>query len=161
VSMTKSVGEVGPSHWSYMAGTLARRLGKIVRKKRIEEKDIPQGVYVDAKEFFELIVQALGARLPENPPASMNAYHIASEILRTSVSPAPNNLEDLEGHLERYSTFIHDRMARPTILKRPDLKTARELRKFFLELEREGEAEAYERRVAFDESSSESRFGIA
>ena|ERR1019366_3062798 len=159
MSMTTSAGVMGPSHWSYMASVLAEVLEKIALKKKIDEGDVPAGVYIDVKEFFGLIAQALHKKLPDNPPASMNAYAIAAGIVKMSVQPAPDTSEELEKCLARYYSFVR-RMRTPTVLTLRDVETAKDLQRFFFRLQREGESEAYERRVDFDDSPHEPHFSV-
>ena len=148
MSQTISVGVVGPSYWSYMATVMAECLEKIIQVKRIESGDLPKGVYNDAHRFFSLVLQAAGNTLPENPPASINAYVIAADAVR-SFQSAPQTRQELEKCLEHYLRFT-DGMQQLHDLNKEEVKTAEGLRKFFLWLQQQGEAEVSKRSVHFE-----------
>ncbi len=144
MSMTHSIGVVGPSHWSYMAATLAERLENILQKKRIEENSIPRGIYAVAKEFFHLIEQALRQNgTPENPPASIKAYVIASDATRSALETSPLSAKEIETSLARYVDFVNQ-LQHGRELTGEDLEIAQSLKRFFHQLYLDGESEAYE-----------------
>ena len=103
MSQTMSVGVVGPSHWVYMATVMAECLENVARTNRIEPNEIPVGVYWDALEFSGLALQATGDAVPDNPPASINAYVIAADALRRSSRDLPRTREDIDHRLEEYA----------------------------------------------------------
>jgi hypothetical protein len=155
VSETISVGVVGPSHWSYMAAVMAQRLEAVVERRRLEARDIPLGVYLDAKKFFDLVLQEVGGGPRENPPASINAYVIAAHAVREAQSmPAA---QDVKPSLEEYSRLLLG-LQQPRDLTVDELNTAGALRKFFLQLRKAGQVEAYERRIRFEEPSPRMRY---
>lgn len=149
MSQTISVGVVGPSHWSYMAAVMAEGLHKAGGAKRIEGNEIPSGVYSDALEFYTLALQAAGDAVPKNPPASFNAYMIAVEAARASWPTVPGTRQEIGACLGRYLSFLR-KLQQPRDLVPEELETAEALRKFFLQLQMEGEAEAYEQGVYFE-----------
>lgn len=155
MSETISVGVVGPSHWSYMAAVMAQRLGVVVERRRLEAGDIPKGVYLDAKKFFHLVLEEVDGEPPENPPASINAYVIAADAVRGAQSvPAA---QDVKQSLREYSGLLSG-LQTPRDLTVDELNTAGALRRFFLQLRKAGQIEAYERRIRFEEPSPRMRY---
>lgn len=151
-----SVGVVGRSYWSYMAIVIAKCLERIIDVKRIEYRDIPQGVYKDARQFFGLVLQAAGDTVAENPPASLNAYVIAMDTATSVAQPILATRLKFREFLERLSSFL-DQLEEPHQLTREELETADILRKFFLQLHHDGEKEAYETTVSFEVPIARSR----
>lgn len=149
MSMTESVGVFETSHWSYMAAMMAKSLGIIIEKRKIEPGDIPAGIMVDAKEFFRLVAQTILVASPENPPASMRAYVIASLTVHAH-SPLCHytvTKAELEKLLLRFGDFV-ECLEKPADLKETEVETAKELQQFFLQLHQRGEAEdLYKRRM--------------
>ena len=143
MSQTISVGVVGPSHWAYMAAVMAECLEKIAQTNRIEPNQAPLGVYYDAVEFSRLALQATGKLLPDNPPASINAYMIAADLMRKSSVDLSGSREDVDNRLEKYAAFVVSLNA-PRELEPSDRELVDSLRIFFLRLKEEGESEAYE-----------------
>ena len=150
MSQTISAGVVGPSYWLYLAAVMAGRLEKVAKKKRLSIGDIPKGAANDAREFFRLALEAAGDDLPQNPPASINACKIAADAVRGSVRPAPRNRQELEERLALFSSFVED-LQRPHELSADETETAKALSKFFLLLQQDGEAEAYEQVIHLEE----------
>lgn len=137
---------VGPSYWSYMANVMAECLSKILETKRIEGElgGVPKGVYRAAQDFFRLVLEAAGDALPDDPPASINAYMIATESMRRSLRAVPQTSPELESYLKQYSSFIDERLQHKGNLTDEELLTATSLQKFFLRLAQDGDAETYE-----------------
>lgn len=148
MSMTTSVGVVGPSHWSYMAKTFERCLAEIVSRKRIEEDSVSNSIYLDAKEFFQLVSQAVQEGVPGNPPASANAYMIAARAIRSTVHPQTH--ETIRESLNEYLSFFN-RIRDARDLSAKELETATSLQKFLKQLYLYGQSEAYESHVRFKE----------
>lgn len=151
MSRTMSTGVVGPSYWSYMAAVMAGRLSNIIQAKSIKEGDIPTGVYKDSVAFFDLALQATNNFLPANPPASVNAFTIAVEVVKNSVSSVPS--EEIESYLEKYHRFVNN-LHDPRNLNEEELEVARSLRMFFLKLQQAGEFETHKRMVQSDMPSA-------
>jgi hypothetical protein len=149
MSQTISVGVVGPSHWSYMAAVMAEALQKTAEAGRIEGSEVPSGVLSDALEFYTLALQAAGNAIPKNPPASFNAYMIAVEAAQASCRTVLGTREDIGHCLRQYLGFLK-RLQEPRDLLQEEMETAEALRRFFLQLQMEGEAEAYEQGVYFE-----------
>ena len=150
MSQTVSIGVVGPSYWSYMSAVMAERLEKEIRTKLVEPEDVPKSVYKSALRFFRLVLQAAGDTIPENPPASLNAYVIATKAVKESSKPLPKTDQELETCLRGYLDFV-ERLQKPRKLTKEELETAKALQKFFLQLKQQGEAEAYESYSQFQE----------
>jgi hypothetical protein len=149
MSQTISIDVVGPSHWTYMATIMAQRLGKVVQAGCLRSSDIPLGVSYDARQFFDLALQAARDSLPRNPPASVNAYAIAADLVQASSSSLLNTRDDIGNRLEQYDAFL-SALQQPRTLAEDELQTARELQRFFDRLREEGEAEAYEKAVLLE-----------
>jgi hypothetical protein len=153
MSMTITVGVFGPEYWSYMAQVMACQLDKAIKAKRIEPDSFPRGVYYEAKKFFSLVHGALeyGKNIP-SPPASINAYAIASEAVK-EVSPASHlSLEQLNEELKDYADFV-DSLTESRALDSESEKIAEMLRDFFYQLAEEGDNEVYRTRADFEEDS--------
>jgi hypothetical protein len=148
MSQTISVGVVGPSHWAYMASVMAERLQKIGETKRITASQIPAGVYRDALEFYRLVLEAAGDNVPVNPPASVNAYALAADALRTVCADVSSRTE-VEQTLGKQKTLLEN-LQNARDLSSAELKTLSSLRECFLWLKREGESDAYERGVGHE-----------
>jgi hypothetical protein len=144
MSQTISVGVVGPSHWAYMATVMAECLEEVAKNDRVSPNAIPVGVYHDALRFSDLALQATRASVPDNPPASLNAYVIASDVLRRSSQELPQTRDDINLQLKRYETFLQT-LQTPRALDDDDRQLVNSLRTFFLRLKEEGESEAYTR----------------
>jgi hypothetical protein len=149
MSMTHSIGVVGPSHWSYMAGVLSERLEKAIDHGVIEPNTIPRGVHRDAQEFFRLILQAFGGVPPENPPASMNAFVIASDVMRGFSAGKRETLQELKQRFSRFADIVNG-LSDAREIEENELPLLRDLQKFFCRLHEEGESEAYERRLQLE-----------
>ena len=153
MSLTTSIGVVGPSHWIYMASVMADRLARILKAKRVEAHDMPAGIHEDVQKFFRLVRQGAGNALADNPPASINAYVIASDAIRVVSPSLPKSRQKRGDYFEHYADFIRG-LRRPHQLKADELKKARDLRKFFLHIKQEGESEAYTNAFHSDEQPS-------
>lgn len=131
------------SYWSYMAGMMAQQLESIIHSGEVRSNEILKGVYTGALEFFTLVLPAAGDGVPEDPLASMNAYVIAADALRGSLGNSTMAREELNTYLGQYSTFVND-LLRSRVLTAEEIATAKNLRRFFVRLEKDGEAEVYE-----------------
>jgi hypothetical protein len=129
-----------------MATVMAECLENVARTNRIEPNEIPVGVYWDALEFSGLALQATGDAVPDNPPASINAYVIAADALRRSSRDLPRTREDIDHRLEEYAGFLRT-LETPRELNQKESETVKSLRTFFSRLKEEGESEAYEKAV--------------
>jgi hypothetical protein len=125
-----------------MASVMVASFKKIVHMSRIELGDVPKGVQNDAQRFFNLVLQAAGDNLPDNPPASVNAYVIAADAVKESSHSVLKTRQEFQHYLQRLSDFVGN-LQLPRDLTEEELETAQDLRKFFLQLHRRGEAEAY------------------
>jgi hypothetical protein len=138
-----------------MAAVMAQRLEVVIERRRLAARDIPEGVYLDAMKFFDLVLQEVGGKPQENPPASINAYVIAAHAVREAESMAA--AQDVKQSLKEYSGLLSG-LQTPRDLTADELNTARALRKFFLQLRKAGQVEAYERRIRFEEPSPRMRY---
>lgn len=146
MSQTLTVGAVGASHWTYTAGVMARCLEQVIISRQTPLQ-IPKNVQRGAKRFLGLALQETSDQLPENPAASINAFKIAADAASETPSSAPKTREELGTRLGEYLGFI-DRLNQPGALGTEELETAKALRRFFLCVYRDGEAERYERLVS-------------
>lgn len=155
MSLTTSVEVVGPSHWTYMAAIMADSLAAMAKRKKIKVAEVPQGIYSDALRFFSLVTQAADNAVPQNPPASINAYAIAASLVSKGADGAHTRAE-IGQRLKEYSTLVK-RLAKPGHLRREEIHTANRLQKFFVSLRNEGEAEAYDTSGHFQVSQNPGR----
>ena len=148
MSDTLSIDVVGPSYWAYVATVMADCLEEVYRTKRIEPNLVPKGVYRDAKDFFRLVLESAGDDIPENPPASLNAYVIATDAIMSSAHSFPNTREALGDRFEEYAELV-DRLNSPRQLTSDEVETAKALNSFFAKLAQAGEVEVYENTLSF------------
>lgn len=148
-SQTQSVGVVGPSDWLYMATVMQLYLENVADTKRVEELP-PRGIYEAAIEFFDLVLSAVDTTsVPDNPPASISNYLIATTALRGSQPIKSTNI-DVVTTLRQFADFVHRLAEQPhTTLSEAESQAARDVAAFFARIRSEGEAEAYEERVRF------------
>src|SRR5258708_3341505 len=130
MSRTLSVGVVGPGYWSYTASVMAECLDEITRTKHVDVARIPKGVYDQAQKFFRLVLETATDALPENPPASINAYVIAADVIRGASDPLPQTRKELDNRLERCAHFLGELRASRDITD-AEVETATYLQKFF------------------------------
>jgi len=136
-----------------MAAAMADCLGAVVNAKQIPQDAVPLGVYHDALEFSRLALQATGSSIPDNPPASLNAYVIAADVLRRSSQELPHTREEVNSRLQQYVDFLQA-LQTPRSLTDDDRELADSLRSFFARLKEEGESEAYAQTLHFDPVSA-------
>jgi hypothetical protein len=141
MSETVPIAAVGPSYWIFMATVMATRLESFIKSREVISDEIPEGVYNGVKEFFDLVMGAAGDNRPKSPPASVNAYGIATVVLRGSLRPCPERSQDFLAKLDKYSKFIKGLDKTHSIADADELETATSLRDFFLGLAQDGEAE--------------------
>jgi hypothetical protein len=152
MSETMSVGVVGPSHWAYTATVMAECLGEFIKEKRVFANEIPKGVFLDAKDFFKLVLQAIRGSIPDNPPASINAYAIATDVV-CNVSSVPSDQKQLDDLLSGYANLVVG-LASEHELNDEELKKIVSLKEFFDRLARDGENEMYEQAIHFEPNST-------
>lgn len=152
MSLTTSIGLVGPSHWTYTASIMTDRLTHILSAKQVKYDDVPAGVQKSAQRFFRLVRQAARSTTPKSGPASISAYIIASDAMRIASPSFPKSKQLLGKRFEQYDDFLRS-FKRPHRLTVEEMKTAKDLRKFFQYLKQEGEAEDYAKAFHRDESS--------
>jgi hypothetical protein len=148
MSQTMSIGVTGPSHWSFMAGVMADRLQKIATLGRVEAGVIPGGIYNDARQLLRLVLQAADDGIPDNPPASINAYVIALDAMKGVSQSLPKTRRELKERLDEYLAFVCSLREQRTLAGK-EVDIAKSLAQFFQKLHEDGESEAYERRVYF------------
>jgi hypothetical protein len=153
MSETASIAAVGPGHWTFMATLMATRLESFIQRKEVISDEIPEGVYSGVKEFFDLVLAAAGDKRPTSPPASVNAYVIATDALRGSLKPFPETSQDLLAKLDEYAAFVNDLNHTHSIADAKQLEIATSLRDFFRSLAQDGEAELYMQTIQANHTS--------
>jgi hypothetical protein len=153
MSQTASIAAVGPSYWAFTATVMATRLDSFIKSREVVSDEIPEGVYNGVKEFFALVMGATGDNRPKSPPASVNAYVIATDALKGSLRPFPETSQDLLARLNKYSKFINGLDQTHSIADADELETATSLRDFFRSLAQDGEAEAYMQTIQANHTS--------
>lgn len=151
MSLSPSIGVVGPSHWTYASAVMADRLNKVISEKQVTQGLIPEGVYRGIKRFFELVLNPDGKQIPSANIA--NCLIAANTVARSAAEMAPRNLQEFDAIMKSYSLFIDELMDERTLTPE-ELSKAEELRRFFKQLEQDGETEAYEKLVRWDAASA-------
>jgi hypothetical protein len=146
MSWAPSIGVVGASYWSYMASVLANTLGLAIKERKVNPSLLPEGVYRDAKEFFNRAVGESGGE--QRTPARMNAYVVAVDAVWDSAHSVRTS-EEVQNLLRDYSSLL-TRFREAGPLSEAELKTAEQLRQFFISLSQAGDADAYVDHVRFD-----------
>jgi hypothetical protein len=149
MSLSPSIGVVGPSHWTYAAAVMADRLGKVITEQRVTTGLIPEGVYRGIKRFFLLVLNPDGNQIPA---ANIANCLIAANALARSRETPPRNLLEFDQILNEYSRFVNS-LADEREVTPNEIQKAEELRKFFKQLEQDGETDAYEKLVRWDAPS--------
>jgi len=142
MSKTTSLGSGGPSYWSYMAFVMGECLEKIIQEERYSEGDIPKGVYNDSLRFFKLVLQATGKTIYENPPASINAYTLAAEVVKRTPELEFPKTREPEKCFRQYFSLL-EILGETRNLTKEEIETAKSLKGFFYRLHQDGEYEAY------------------
>jgi hypothetical protein len=109
-----------------MATVMAEKLQGISESRRVMASQIPAGVYHDALEFYRLVLEAAGDNTPVNPPASINAYALASDALRTVCADIISRA-DVEQTLGRQKALLEN-LQNARDLSGDELKTLSSLR---------------------------------
>jgi len=139
-----------------MASVMADSLASMAKRRKVKALDVPQGVYNDAVRFFNLVTEAAGKAVPKNPPASVNAYAIAANLV-SRCADGTHSRTEIGQRLNQYSTLVK-RLAMPGNLTAAEVQTANLLREFFICLKDVGEAEAYDTSGHFQMSQNQTRF---
>jgi hypothetical protein len=147
MSQTVPAEVVTRSYWAYVAAAMVNGLTRILDQNASPEA-IPKRVYADVQEFFKLALEAAGDGLPQNPSASISNYIIAAGAARAVPQP-PEDRADLLARLEHYSSVVNKLEAGEPLTKTEN-EAAATLKEFFLQVQHEAEAEAYDRVVESD-----------
>lgn len=143
MSSTVSVGAFGSSYWSYMANIMADRLQKVAEDGKVDPEQIPRAVYRDALKFFALALDAAGDEIPDDPPASYDAYRSAMEAVSVIGADPELSRRAVNSRLKKLAEF-NESLVRSRPLSKKESRTADELGDFFLELAREADEDVYE-----------------
>jgi hypothetical protein len=106
MSLSPSIGVVGPSHWAYTAAVAADRLGKVVSEKRVTKGLIPEGVYRGIKRFFTLVLNPDGTQILSANIA--NCLIAANTVAQSAAEKAPRTLQEFADVMKDYSLFIDE-----------------------------------------------------
>lgn len=142
MSRTLSIGVVGPSYWSYTAAVMASHLVTVRERRRREPAELQGGVHQDAKDFFTIVLAAIGEDVPDNPCASLANYRLATDTLLDCLGAPPETTSEVDERLRQYAAFV-DRLATAGELDETDLRIAEELQQFFTKIVRDGEKQDY------------------
>jgi hypothetical protein len=130
---------------------MTEKLTRIVMTRQVNSEEVPLGVQKNAQRFFRLVQQAARNSTPKSGPASLNAYIIASDALRMASPSFPRSKQLVSKRFERYDDLVKS-LNRPHRLTVEEMKTARDLLRFFQYLKQEGEAEDYAKAFHRDDS---------
>ena len=143
MSMTSSIGVVGPRHYSLAAKYMQGSLQRIITEGSTRGKEIHRSAYIDLKDFFDYLEEQI-TRKERNPPASANANMIATFIANRRIPDFPKDYYEKESKLKQYCEFFRD-VLNPDLIERQlsetELKVAKELSLFFDGMYKSGERE--------------------
>lgn len=143
MSQTVPLDVVSRSYWAYVASAMVEGLDRVLQQQQATTAPIPRRVFLDAQEFFKLALEAAGDALPNNPSASIANYIIAADAAKVIVQSEADRVQ-LQTRLVLYSALLNKLETGGPLLQEEELETARGLKQFFAQVQREGEAEAYE-----------------
>jgi hypothetical protein len=147
MSQTVPVDVVSRSYWAYVASAMAEGLGRIL-DQGAAPTTIPRRVYADASEFLNLALEGATDSVSPNPSASVANYIIAADAAK-SVPRSSADRAALHTCLDQYAQVL-SRLAAGQGLTQADSDTAKNLQRFFSQLQQEAESEAYDRIVQFE-----------
>jgi len=153
MSQTITPGDVGASHWTYMATVMYECLDDVLSEKRNVKVNLPSGVYRIALRFFDLVLQGANGKIPKNPVASYRAYLIAADAVAGSSFRDYSTRADLKKRLEQFRSFI-EYLPEKSAFSKDEKEIAESLRHFFINLATEGETEAYQNKIHFNSPRS-------
>jgi hypothetical protein len=130
-----------------MASAMVDGLGQILGDNAGAEV-IPRRVYSDAQDFFRLALEAAGDTLPTNPSASISNYIIAAGAAKALPQPSTDRAE-LQRRLQEYAIVVNQLQSGQNLAEH-ERRIAVTLKDFFAQVQREAEAEAYNRVVESD-----------
>jgi len=126
-------------HYGFLAGRVAQKLGEIAQKKSIGKEEIMPGVYADLRQFFSEVEEGLkNPHLPRSTPGG-STYAMAEKMVV--------NRRTAGITLRKYDKFSKA-LQQPRRLTGDEIALAMEMGNFFREIERQGNSEAYTRRVS-------------
>ncbi len=137
MSYTLSIGAVGAEYWSYAALITATCLSRITRRG----VEIPPGVLHDARKFFNVVLgRETGDTMFDNPPARQCAHALAWEVLRSCDKLGSQTEEQANGYFKKFAALLEkpNKKGVGKPLSSRELKTAKELQKFFTVLYQSG-----------------------
>lgn len=149
MSETLTVGVVGPSYWSYTAAVMTNHLGQVINQRATDPPHLLNGVYLNAKEFFRIVLEAMEEAIPDNPCASLANYKIATDTLLKCVRPRPSSVGQIDALLRQYAQFL-GRLEMQRSLTEEEAMVASKVRDFFAQLTRDGDEEEYVNAVRFE-----------
>jgi hypothetical protein len=145
MSQTVPVEVMNRSYWAYVASAMVDGLDQILHHDVAPAMAIPKRVYVDARDFFKLAIEAASDDLPRNPSASISNYIIAAGAAKILVQSIEDRAQ-LEARLNEYALLIAKLQAgMPPV--GGDVQAATALKEFFAVVQQEAETESYERVV--------------
>lgn len=131
------------SHWRYPALVMSESLEKIINKGTMQKEDIPRSVYMDIKEFFDMVAKAKSNAKSKNPMACIANYRIAANALRISSPALAKDRKELDKQLHEYALIIN-KLGTSFTPSPSELNTLNNLKEFFKQLFDIGDVESYE-----------------
>lgn len=122
---------------------MSESLEKIIEKGKIQKEDIPKSVYMDIKEFFDMVSQAESNTKSKNPMACIANYRIAANALRSSSPSLAKDRKELDKQLKEYIAIIN-KLGTTFTISDVERSTLKHLKEFFKQLFNMGDVESYE-----------------
>lgn len=139
------------NRWLHMAGVMAHCLQSVIEKRAVVVGDIPKGLCLAAKEFFELLIQTVETEFPLDATVGSDVYLLATKTLgrgerraskKKAVAPSSDRLQEVV-------EFVTG-LQQPHQLTEHELEIGRQVRSLFAKMYLEGDREAYEKRVGLE-----------
>ncbi|MDP2933224.1 MAG: hypothetical protein Q8N81_03765, partial [bacterium] len=103
---------VGAKHWSYPALAMAKCLDQIIKGQKTK---IPLGVFHDAQLFLKVVLGRKTGTHFDNPPAQVNAFGIAWDVLNNCPNLRSRTRKGAEGHFLKFAEFLESLEGQPTV----------------------------------------------
>jgi hypothetical protein len=136
--------------WRHMAAVMSQRLQKIIQKGRVDQGDIPKGVWYAANDYFKPSnVLSLAEFLSDSSLGQYVGILVSTPSKTHKVFTRKKERTKLTAQRQRFAEFI-DGLQQPHPLGGQELELAQKTRRLFIKLYQAGEDEAYEQSIALE-----------
>ena len=150
MSIISGVEVTEKGRWLHMAAVMAQRLQKIIQKRRVEQNDIPKGVWYAANDFFQMLDESSAAELLMDNSLEQNIYILSMATLKRDVlKTRKKDRTKLTERRQSFADFV-GKLQEPHLLDQHELEIAQKVRHLFIKLYHAGEDEVYEQSVALE-----------